>query len=39
MTVDPGCDSFLCAAKLEEKKAKEMLSFLQLLSNFTDIRN
>ncbi len=39
MTVDPGCDCFLCAAKLEEKKAKEMLSFLQLLSNFTDIRN
>jgi len=39
MTVDPECDCFLCAAKLEEKKAKEMLSFLQLLSNFTDIRN
>jgi len=39
MTVDPECDCFLCAAKLEEKKAMEMLSFLQFLSSFADIRN
>lgn len=39
MTVDPECDCFLCATKLEEKKAREMLSFLQFLSSFADIRN
>lgn len=39
MTVDSRCDCFLYALGLEEKKAKEKLSLLELLGSFNDIRN